>query len=40
MSRGALMLRAVRERSELPYAPVEGAIRHGARAPRLSTRAG
>jgi hypothetical protein len=40
MSRGALMLRAVRERSELTYAPVEGAIRHGARAPRVSTRAG
>jgi hypothetical protein len=35
MSRGALMLRAVRERRELPYHPVEGAVRRGARAGRL-----
>lgn len=39
MSRGALMLRAVRERTELAYAPVEGAVRHGPRAPRLGQRA-
>ena len=35
MSRGGLLLRAVREGSELGYAPVEGAIRHGPRVPRL-----
>lgn len=38
MSRGALLLRAVRERVELTYAPVEGADRHGRRAPRLAGR--
>jgi hypothetical protein len=35
MSRGGLMLRCVRERRELDYVPVAGAIRHGARPPRL-----
>jgi hypothetical protein len=35
MSRGGLMLRAVREGVELPYAPVLGAVRRGARPPRL-----
>jgi hypothetical protein len=35
MSRGGLLLRAVREGTELSYAPVEGAIRHGKRPPRL-----
>jgi len=35
MSRGALLLRAAREGRELAYAPVEGATRHGPRAPRL-----
>ena len=43
MSRGGLLLRAVSESSELDYAPVEGAIRHGPRVPRLprmSRRAG
>jgi hypothetical protein len=39
MSRGSLMLRAAREGSELAYAPVEGAIRHGPRTPRLGARA-
>ncbi len=31
MSRGALLLRAAREDTELDYAPVAGAIRHGTR---------
>ncbi len=35
MSRGGLMLRAARAGVELPYAPVLGAVRHGARPPRL-----
>jgi hypothetical protein len=35
MSRGGLMLRCVRERRELDYVPVVGAVRHGARPPRL-----
>jgi hypothetical protein len=35
MSRGGLMLRAVRERRELEYVPLEGAPRHGPRPPRL-----
>jgi hypothetical protein len=35
MSRGALLLRAARERRELPYRPVEGAARRGTRAPRV-----
>jgi hypothetical protein len=37
MSRGALLMRAVREAAELAYAPVEGAARHGPRAARLTT---
>jgi hypothetical protein len=37
MSRGALLMRAVREATELAYAPVEGATRHGPRAARLTT---
>lgn len=36
MSRGGLLLRCVRERRELPYAPVSGAVRHGPRPPRLT----
>jgi len=36
MSRGGLMLRAVRAGEELPYAPVKGAVRRGQRPPRLS----
>jgi hypothetical protein len=37
MSRGALMLRAARTRTELAYTPLEGALRHGPRAPRITT---
>ena len=36
MSRGGLLLRAVRAGEELAYAPVKGAIRHGPRPPRLT----
>jgi hypothetical protein len=39
MSRGSIMLRAARDGIELAYAPVEGAIRHGPRTPRLAARA-
>ncbi|WP_200860889.1 hypothetical protein [Anaeromyxobacter sp. Fw109-5] len=35
MSRGGLMLRAVRAGVELGYGPVEGAVRRGTRPPRL-----
>ena len=35
MSRGGLLLRCARARVELPYVPVRGAVRHGARPPRL-----
>jgi hypothetical protein len=35
MSRGALLLRAVREGNELAYEPVAGAIRHGRRAAKV-----
>lgn len=35
MSRGGLMLRAARSGTELTYIPVRGAVRHGARPPRL-----
>jgi hypothetical protein len=35
MSRGALLLRAVREGKELAYEPVSGAIRHGRRAAKV-----
>jgi hypothetical protein len=35
MSRGGLMLRSVRSNTELEYAPVARAIRHGPRPPRL-----
>jgi hypothetical protein len=35
MSRGGLMLRCVRSGIELPYIPVQGALRHGMRPPRL-----
>ena len=35
MSRGGLLLRSARERRELEYMPVEGAIRRGKRPPRL-----
>jgi hypothetical protein len=36
MSRGGLLLRAVRSGEELKYVPVKGAVRHGPRPPRLS----
>jgi hypothetical protein len=35
MSRGGLLLRSVRGGTELPYAPLRGAVRHGARPPKL-----
>ena len=35
MSRGGLMLRCARAGRELAYVPVRGAVRHGARPPRL-----
>jgi hypothetical protein len=35
MSRGGLLLRAAQSGVELDYAPVAGAIRHGARPPKL-----
>jgi hypothetical protein len=38
MSRGGLMLRSVRSNTELEYAPVARAIRHGPRPPRLPPR--
>ena len=36
MSRGGLLLRAVRAGVELDYVPVAGAVRHGPRPPRLA----
>ena len=36
MSRGGLMLRAAAAGEELDYAPIEGAVRHGARPPKLA----
>ena len=38
MSRGALMLRAAREGTELTYEPVETAVRRGRRAPSIRRR--
>jgi hypothetical protein len=35
MSRGGLLLRCVASREELTYVPVAGAVRHGARPPKL-----
>jgi len=35
MSRGGLLLRSARDRSELTYVPVRGAIRRGKRPPKL-----
>ena len=35
MSRGGLMLRSVKAGTELTYAPVEGAVLHGKRPPKL-----
>jgi hypothetical protein len=36
MSRGGLLLRCVRSGEELEYVPVDGAVRHGPRPPRLA----
>jgi hypothetical protein len=36
MSRGGLLLRCAHSGEELPYAPVEGAVRHGPRPPKLT----
>lgn len=38
MSRGGLLLRCAYDRRELPYVPVQGAVRHGARPPKLEPR--
>jgi hypothetical protein len=38
MSRGALLLQAVRTDVELTYEPVAGAIRRGRRAPKVGSR--
>jgi hypothetical protein len=38
MSRGGLMLRCAADNTELTYVPVRGAIRHGARPPKLTPR--
>ena len=35
MSRGGLMLRCARAGQDLAYVPVQGAVRHGARPPKL-----
>jgi hypothetical protein len=35
MSRGGLMLRCAHSRTELSYIPVQGAVRHGVRPPKL-----
>lgn len=40
MSRGGLLLRCVGDDRELDYIPLAGALRHGARPPRLSPRPG
>ncbi|MEW5850451.1 MAG: hypothetical protein AB2A00_16825 [Myxococcota bacterium] len=39
MSRGGLMLRCAEAGTELTYVPVLGAVRHGARPPRLEPKA-
>ena len=36
MSRGGLLLRCARSGEELPYASVQGAVRHGPRPPKLA----
>ena len=36
MSRGGLLLRCARSGEELTYAPVQGAVRHGPRPPKLT----
>jgi hypothetical protein len=40
MSRGGLLLRSARDRRELTYLPVAGAVRRGARPARLAPRPG
>ncbi len=40
MSRGGLLLRSARDREELRYVAAAGAVRHGARPPRLPPRPG
>ncbi|MGH7468556.1 MAG: hypothetical protein ACRENP_11400 [Longimicrobiales bacterium] len=40
MSRGGLLLRCVDDGQELTYIPLAGAVRHGARPPRLEKRPG
>jgi hypothetical protein len=40
MSRGGLLLRCVDEGRELDYVPLAGAVRHGARPPRLAPQPG
>ena len=40
MSRGGLLLRSARDRRELPYVPVSGSARRGARPARLAPRVG
>ena len=36
MSRGGLLLRCAQSGEELPYVPVQGAVRHGPRPPKLT----
>ena len=38
MSRGGLMLRCVSARVQLTYVPLDGAVRHGSRPPKLARR--
>jgi hypothetical protein len=38
MSRGGLLLRCAVDRRELNYIPVQGAVRHGVRPPKLEPR--
>ncbi len=38
MSRGGLLLRCAVDRTELPYIPVQGAVRKGKRPPKLTPR--
>ena len=40
MSRGGLMLRCAEEKRELEYVPIDGAVRHGKRPPKLMPKPG
>ena len=40
MSRGGLLLRRAADGAELDYVPVAGAVRHGARPPKLAAAQG